>query len=119
MTQRHVKRLVLVFSRIPELVARDILHQTLQALHYMHANSYVHRDIKPENILLQGKTVKLCDFGFARPVNKSNPTEFESEFPKCGSACLAEVFGYKVNLNAFDYGNPYNFVSDRVAKSSA
>ncbi|XP_055336348.1 cyclin-dependent kinase-like 1 [Paramacrobiotus metropolitanus] len=64
---------------LPGLVARDILHQTLQALHYMHANMYVHRDVKPENILLQGKIVKLCDFGFARPINKAEATEFEKQ----------------------------------------
>lgn len=43
-------------------------------------NLIIHRDLKPQNILLTKKdfdaTLKLCDFGMARFVNKQ---EFDDE----------------------------------------
>jgi len=51
----------------PELVRAYIL-QLVHAIHWCHSNNVVHRDIKPENLLVNAhtKTLKLCDFGFAR-----------------------------------------------------
>jgi len=48
---------------------RPLLYQLVSALDFIHTQGFVHRDIKPENVLLttQG-LVKLCDFGFARPL---------------------------------------------------
>ncbi len=34
----------------------------------MHLNNYIHRDLKPENILIDGKVLKICDFGWASHV---------------------------------------------------
>jgi len=50
-----------------DLVKTYIL-QLVQAIHWCHTNAVVHRDIKPENLLVNArtKTLKLCDFGFAR-----------------------------------------------------
>ncbi len=46
-----------------------ILHGTALALDCAHRNGIVHRDLKPENILLTlTGTVKIVDFGLARPV---------------------------------------------------
>jgi cyclin-dependent kinase-like len=38
----------------------------------------MHRDIKPENILIEDGKVKLCDFGFARPLPEDDrlPTDY-------------------------------------------
>lgn len=54
----------------PELVRTYIL-QLVHAIHWCHSNNVVHRDIKPENLLVNAhtKTLKLCDFGFARILN--------------------------------------------------
>lgn len=57
----------------PEVV-RAYTYQLVLAIHWCHSNSVIHRDIKPENLLinLKTKTLKLCDFGFARVISKSN-----------------------------------------------
>ncbi|KAF0295570.1 Cyclin-dependent kinase-like 2 [Amphibalanus amphitrite] len=52
----------------PEAV-RSYTFQLLRALEFCHAQNIIHRDIKPENVLISGLGVlKLCDFGFARPL---------------------------------------------------
>ena len=53
--------------------AASYVHQLMQAVHWCHAHGVIHRDIKPENLLISacGNLLKLCDFGFARSVTKS------------------------------------------------
>ncbi|BFZ54285.1 serine/threonine protein kinase, CMGC, CDC2/CDK sub [Savitreella phatthalungensis] len=46
---------------------KDIAHQLLSALGYLHHNRVLHRDLKGSNILMDGNGVlKLADFGLAR-----------------------------------------------------
>lgn len=42
--------------------------QLMNALYFLHTFDIIHRDLKPSNILLMdgGKTLKICDFGFAK-----------------------------------------------------
>lgn len=49
------------------LEVRDLMHQAISAVAYMHRTGYMHRDIKPENFLINddGK-LKLADFGLAK-----------------------------------------------------
>lgn len=57
----------------PNLVT-NLLLQLLKAIAWCHDNNIIHRDIKPENLLVDSRThvLKLCDFGFARSLQKSD-----------------------------------------------
>ncbi|XP_009069883.1 PREDICTED: cyclin-dependent kinase-like 2, partial [Acanthisitta chloris] len=51
---------------------RKYLFQIMRGIAFCHSHNIIHRDIKPENILVsQSGVVKLCDFGFARPLAAS------------------------------------------------
>eukprot|EP00930_Biecheleria_cincta_P069979 TRINITY_DN57648_c0_g1_i1.p1 TRINITY_DN57648_c0_g1~~TRINITY_DN57648_c0_g1_i1.p1 ORF type:complete len:478 (-),score=64.79 TRINITY_DN57648_c0_g1_i1:33-1466(-) len=58
---------------LPESKVRNIMFQTMQALHHVHKGGYFHRDMKPENLLITGDTVKLADFGLARQIRARPP----------------------------------------------
>jgi hypothetical protein len=53
---------------MPLHLAYRIADQVCAALAYSHSRGIVHRDVKPSNIFLAGATVKLIDFGLARPL---------------------------------------------------
>jgi len=57
----------------PESKVRNIMFQTMQALHHVHKHGYFHRDMKPENLLVSGDAVKLADFGLAREIRARPP----------------------------------------------
>lgn len=52
-------------------MVRRLVFQLCMAIEWCHRNRVIHRDIKPENLLVNpaDKTMKLCDFGFARTVS--------------------------------------------------
>ena len=50
---------------------KAITYQILLANNFLHEKQIMHRDIKPENLLIsQHGVVKICDFGFARPLRQ-------------------------------------------------
>eukprot|EP01038_Epipyxis_sp_PR26KG_P010546 gene10546-14168_t len=71
-------------NKMPENMAKFYFCELALALHYLHNTlNIVYRDLKPENILIDVfGHVKLCDFGFAVPLDD------EAELLKdgCGTA---------------------------------
>lgn len=67
---------VVVDENFDEQETRRLLRQILEGVLFLHEHSIVHLDIKPQNILLTGtgpkSNIKLCDLGFARPINSGD-----------------------------------------------
>lgn len=60
---------------IPILYIKLYMYQLFRSLAYIHSQGVCHRDIKPQNLLLDPETgvLKLCDFGSAKILVKSEP----------------------------------------------
>ncbi|KAM9175793.1 testis-specific serine/threonine-protein kinase 3 [Mergus octosetaceus] len=71
---------------LPERRARALFRQLVEAIRYCHGCGVAHRDLKCENALLQGRTVKLTDFGFAKLLPRGR-RELSRTF--CGSTAYA------------------------------
>ncbi|RYY83036.1 hypothetical protein EON63_12095 [archaeon] len=81
----------------PETV-RNYIYQLVLAIHWCHSNNVIHRDIKPENLLinLKTKTLKLCDFGFARVISKPNEELTDYVATRWYGTCLGmKVYGLR------------------------
>ncbi|KAI5796626.1 hypothetical protein EDC01DRAFT_49202 [Geopyxis carbonaria] len=81
---------------MPEHITKEVVHQVLRGIEYIHAMGISHRDLKPDNILIAERTpiqVKISDFGLAKMVQ--NEETFLKTF--CGTMLYLapEVFpGY-------------------------
>jgi cyclin-dependent kinase-like len=64
-------------SGLSQDLVKSYIFQLCQAIHWCHSHEVIHRDIKPENLLVDARTrtLKLCDFGFARVVGSQTVIE--------------------------------------------
>lgn len=72
---RVVKQYTKAGRRMPLVLVKLYMYQTLRSLAYIHGQGICHRDIKPQNLLVNPHThvVKLCDFGSAKKLQKGEP----------------------------------------------
>ena len=60
-------------DKFDNLTLKIYTYQMLKCIGYLHSLGIAHRDIKPQNILIDpsDNTLKLCDFGCAKHLNKT------------------------------------------------
>ena len=101
--------LELMKSREPKKLSedqiRDIMHQTLLGLSFMHKYGFFHRDMKPENLLLTGTKLKIADFGLAREIRSVPPyTEYVSTRYYRAPECILQSTNYNSPIDIWGIG---------------
>jgi len=77
-------------SALSEEPAKKMFGELSSAVAYCHDHGFCHRDLKCENILLaQDLSIRLTDFGFARPIEYDNNGDVILSNTFCGSAAYA------------------------------
>ena len=69
-------------DHLSENETRNIFHQLIDTVDYMHQMGICHRDLKPENILLDSsqKYIKIIDFGLSNLYYTKNINDYIEEF---------------------------------------
>ncbi|XP_047316459.1 serine/threonine-protein kinase ATG1c-like [Impatiens glandulifera] len=66
-------------GRVSEATAKHFMQQLAAGLQILRDNNLIHRDLKPQNLLLSANddnaTLKIADFGFARPLQPKGLAE--------------------------------------------
>ena len=64
-------------DHLSEDETRNIFHQIIDAIEYLHQMGITHRDLKPENILLDSshKNIKIIDFGLSNLYYTNNNSD--------------------------------------------
>ena len=84
---------------------RDIMHQTLLGLAFMHKYGFFHRDMKPENLLLTKNKLKIADFGLAREIRSVPPyTEYVSTRYYRAPECILKSTNYNSPIDIWGLG---------------
>lgn len=87
-----------MYHVLAESQVKCILKQLLKGLAYCHLNGVLHRDLKAANILIDSTgTVKLADFGLARPCNENSEGKFTNRvitlWYRCGRQAGLIILG--------------------------
>ena len=92
-------------KKLNEEQIRDIMYQTLLGLSFMHKYGIFHRDMKPENLLLNGKKIKIADFGLAREIRSVPPyTEYVSTRYYRAPECILQFTNYNSPIDIWGLG---------------
>ena len=92
-------------KKLKEDQIRDIMHQTLLGLSFMHKYGFFHRDMKPENLLLTRNKLKIADFGLAREIRSVPPyTEYVSTRYYRAPECILKSTNYNSPIDIWALG---------------
>ena len=92
-------------KKLKEDQIRDIMHQTLLGLSFMHKYGFFHRDMKPENLLLTRNKLKIADFGLAREIRSVPPyTEYVSTRYYRAPECILKSKNYSSPIDIWGLG---------------
>ena len=92
-------------QKLKEDQIRDIMHQTLLGLAFMHKYGFFHRDMKPENLLLTRNKLKIADFGLAREIRSVPPyTEYVSTRYYRAPECILKSTNYNSPIDIWALG---------------
>ena len=92
-------------NKLKEDQIRDIMHQTLLGLAFMHKYGFFHRDMKPENLLLTKNKLKIADFGLAREIRSVPPyTEYVSTRYYRAPECILKSTNYNSPIDIWALG---------------
>ena len=102
---KSLKTLIGEGQPLPPAQLLSIAKQFAEGLSYAHEREIVHRDLKPENVMIMGDTIKIIDFGVAKPKNKATITAMDSVLGTAKYVAPEQVMGnsdYKVDQ--YPYG---------------
>ena len=84
---------------VDEREAARIMHQVLEALHYLHSHEIVHMDLKSENIIYNGRTIKVIDFGMSQNfANRKKMTKIRGTKYYLAPEVIKKTYNYKCDL---------------------
>lgn len=103
--------------QLSEHQAKLMLYQMLQGLYALHSKMIFHRDLKPSNILVQNGSVKIADFGLAKPlgapIDRTHTREVQTLWYKAPEILLGN-YKYGPPVDIFSLGCIFYEMVSRV-----
>ena len=90
--------------KISEKRAKELTHQLITAIYYLHSYGIAHRDLKPENILMENDSetalCKIVDFGLSKIIgtNETSTDPFGTLSYVAPEVLLQKPYGKEVDI---------------------